>query len=733
MPLHRRRRPARIRPVTSAGQPGQTLAAQWILKILLDMDGVQEVIDGRHAMTGYTEILRTLKLEELGERNIEPEQAIARLKQRQQELAEEQADFGETMQQNLAQLGQALGLCADEQRVLGCALFCLTHRGLAETTDLLGELSNEGAKRLLAQLLDLPAAALRKIFSIDGLLMRAGLLRFDNRSALPLQHKLEPMEGLVDLIHETHANVMEMLRDYFHPAKPPSLDAQDFDYLGRQHAILAQYLAHAAEKRTAGVNILIHGRPGTGKTELARILAQQLDLKLFEIGMSDSEGDAIQGDRRFTAYQLSQQILARQADALILFDEIEDVFNEPFFPFFGIIRRHDRRKAWTNRLLEENPVPAIWISNDIRQIDPAYLRRFDLVLPLETPPRRTRERILRRNLQTLAVTDQWIRDMADHPDIAPALVERAARVVSSIQPSADAATQQQDLQLLLGNTLKAMGNRPRALAQGPHRPTYRRDILNADRDLDALVDGLARHGQARLCLYGPPGTGKTEFGRHLAEQLDRPLLLRRASDLLGPYVGMTEQRIAEMFEQAASDDALLLLDEADSFLRGRAGAHHSWEVTQVNELLTQMEAFNGLFVCSTNLMTALDAAALRRFDLKIRFDPLRPRQALALFQQTLADQGRPYDPEGKHPHPDGEGRGEGSKQPRREPTNPTQWQHRLAQLDNLTPGDFHAVLRARRLAPEPLTPETLLQGLESECSVKEAHGGRAIGFMAAIH
>ena len=71
--------------------------------------------------------------------------------------------------------------------------------------------------------------------------------------------------------------------------------------------------------------------------------------------------------------------------------------------------------------------------------------------------------------------------------------------------------------------------------------------------------------------------------------------------------------------EAQADGAVLLLDEADSFLRDRRGAHHSWEVTQVNELLVQVECFDGLFFCATNLFEDLDDASLRRFDLKISF------------------------------------------------------------------------------------------------------------------
>lgn len=106
----------------------------------------------------------------------------------------------------------------------------------------------------------------------------------------------------------------------------------------------------------------------------------------------------------------------------------------------------------------------------------------------------------------------------------------------------------------------------------------------------------------RLCLYGPPGTGKTAFAHYLAKQLAKPLIIKRASDLLSPYIGETEMAVAAAFNQATKQQAILLIDEVDSFLQDRSKARQSWEVSMVNELLTQLEAFDGVFIASTNLM-----------------------------------------------------------------------------------------------------------------------------------
>ncbi len=203
-------------------------------------------------------------------------------------------------------------------------------------------------------------------------------------------------------------------------------------------------------------------------------------------------------------------------------------------------------------------------------------------------------------------------------------------------------------------------------------------------------------------VLAPPITGDP-CGPHV------PILVRRASDVLGPYVGETEQNLRDMFEQATRERALLLVDEADSFIRDRGRAMQSWEVTQVNELLVQMECFEGLFVCTTNLMNELDEASLRRFTLKIRFDALDSEQRQRLFDATLASLGV-------------DGQNESAASTTRSA---------LERLDRLTPGDFAVVARKLTLlsgdATREVSARTLLDELRRECEAKRG-ATRALGF-----
>lgn len=171
------------------------------------------------------------------------------------------------------------------------------------------------------------------------------------------------------------------------------------------------------------------------------------------------------------------------------------------------------------------------------------------------------------------------------------------------------------------------------------RPPFAIDLslLNTTPPVGAVVDEVLARREGSILLHGLPGTGKTELCRNIAEQAGVTLVARRASELLGMYVGQTEKNLAAMFREARDHNAFLLLDEADTFLRDRAGARASWEVSQVNELLVQMESFEGVFFCCTNLVDDLDAAAFRRFDLKVRCDALTKSQRARVCAAVFGD------------------------------------------------------------------------------------------------
>jgi SpoVK/Ycf46/Vps4 family AAA+-type ATPase len=234
---------------------------------------------------------------------------------------------------------------------------------------------------------------------------------------------------------------------------------------------------------------------------------------------------------------------------------------------------------------------------------------------------------------------------------------------------------------------------------------YDLSLLNVESrfEVPRIVQALARRGHGTLCFHGAPGTGKTALAEHMAHALGKPLMVRQTSDVASKYVGETEQNLARMFEEASAENAVLLLDEADSFLRSRRLAERNYEITEVNEMLQGMERFAGVFVCTTNLFDELDEAALRRFTFKIRFNPLTAEQRVRMFvAEALA---------GRVDALTAEQRG------------------RLLALDELAPGDFAAVQRQVEVLGAGFDADEFLSQLEGEHRVKPSvRQRRGIGF-----
>ena len=192
-----------------------------------------------------------------------------------------------------------------------------------------------------------------------------------------------------------------------------------------------------------------------------------------------------------------------------------------------------------------------------------------------------------------------------------------------------------------------------------------------------------------LLMYGPPGTGKTEFVKYLGKTLGRKVLVVKGSDILGMYVGESEKNIARAFRLAEAEKAILFFDEVDGLLQDRSNARANWEVTQVNELLQQMENFDGVMVAATNFCKNLDPATMRRFTFKLEFGYLDDAGKNLFFERmfktTLTDEEKAE----------------------------------LETLRNLAPGDFRTVRQEMFYLGEGQSNAELIAALKEECSLKK--------------
>ena len=573
----------------------------------------------------------------------------------------------------------------------------------AALADVAGVKAHEVAEALRA------GSRLERIGMVENLISEHNIT--DLADLMKVSEKLPPV-----LMREYRDN-NELMAVFTRPSVRSELALNDFAFVKEDADVLVSLLKNAVAGKEQGVNVLLYGPPGTGKTELAKVVAQAAGLDLFEVEHADRDGNSLSGRDRYRSLQIAQVFLKGSQHSALLFDEVEDVFPPISSEAAQIMARAEQvaapgtgsvnGKAWVNQILESNTVPTLWVTNRIEQIDPAFRRRFAYHLELKSPPPGAREQLVRKTLEGVPVSDGFVAKLTGRKGLTPAQIRTAVRFAGLAQgDTAGVATATESLiERQLKNADLALGNP----LQEPKRPSvtaYNLGLLNVETrfEIPRIVQALKDRGHGTLCFYGAPGTGKTALGQHIAEQLGKPLMIKQASDLMSKFVGETEQNMAAMFREAEAEKAVLLLDEADSFLQDRRGAQRSYEVTEVNEMLQGMERYNGIFVCTTNLLDRIDQAALRRFSFKIKFNPLTAVQREQMFVvEALA------------------GEAELLTEVLRA---------RLVKLQVLCPGDFAAVKRQIDILGTGFSADEFIEQLEAEHRIKpEVREARSMGFV----
>ena len=575
----------------------------------------------------------------------------------------------------------------------------------------------------IAALAGVSATDVGEALQAGGRLERIGLVEnlISEHSITDLADLMKVSDKLPPVLMREYRDRAELMAVFTRPATPSALGVGDFGFVGDEVRVLVALLRRAQARGAVGVNVLLYGPPGTGKTELAKVVAREAGLDLYEVEYADQGGNSLSGRDRYRSMQIAQVFLKGSQEAALLFDEVEDVFPPISVDAAGLMARAEQQalaasashsvngKAWVNQILESNPVPTIWVTNRIEQIDPAFRRRFAYHLELKSPPPGAREQLVRKTLQGVAVSDAFVAKLTERKGLTPAQIRTAVRFADLAHEGAagDAAFEAL-IERQLKNADAALGVNAAQARSGARRSvtTYDLDMLNVESrfEIPRIVQALQARGHGALCFYGAPGTGKTALAEYIAQQMQRPLMVKKASDLASKYVGETEQNMAAMFREAADENAVLLLDEADSFLHDRRGAQRSYEVTEVNEMLQQMERHPGVFICTTNLLDRIDQAALRRFAFKIKFKPLLPEQRERMFvTEALGGRADALTPA---------------------------LRQRLARLEQLAPGDFAAVKRQVDILATEFTPEEFIEQLEAEHRIKpEVREQRGMGFL----
>ena len=358
-----------------------------------------------------------------------------------------------------------------------------------------------------------------------------------------------------------------------------------FTHLGREAEVAASVLRAALAGREIGVNVLLYGSLGTGKTSFAATLAARVGARLHAVAETDEDGNEPARHERLAELRLAQRLTAGN-NTLLLFDEAEDLFVSRSMMFDEPVTSS---RVFVHRLLERMAVPVIWTANDIGALGPAVLRRMTMCVELKVPNVAVRTRLWRRMGETggVALAEADATRLVRLVPAAPAVASTALRATRLAGGDAETA------RLIVEGVARAVAGGMLPAPEPDEDSRYDLELVNADCDLVALADRLARPGGDRAVSFlisGPPGSGKSAWVRHLARRMGLAVLQKRASDVLDAFVGGTERNLADAFAGAREADAFLVFDEADSLLLERADAVRSSEISQVNEMLTWMES-----------------------------------------------------------------------------------------------------------------------------------------------
>lgn len=610
-------------------------------------------------------------------------------------FSEDISDRWKMAYQNIEKLSEIVELNEAEKTIFRFVFHLRAEKQMKDLARYLPNINLSQAIEIVADILSLSKDDIRKIFSKKHKLFAYGLIEFFY-SPDRLDEYLNWGKTLDfdDFLTQPLTEEMLLARCTL-PTEKPTLSLSHFEHIKPTYELMLSHLKWSIDNAKKGTNILIYGAPGTGKTELAGLLSEVLNVSSYTMAYMDEDDDVLGGQRRLENCRLAQRLL-QDKSAVIIFDEIEDVFASSFMERSVA----QENKAWVNQFLENNDVPMIWLSNSVSCIDNAYLRRFDLVFEMPDLPFSHKENLI-RSIVNEQLSDDYIRHFSQVKALSPAVITRGLAVMKQAYPD---CSQQDFVEKALNwfnQMLTAQGFRKiEPLVEGKIR--YHLDWVACNDDIHKITEGLKRTKRGRICCYGPPGTGKTAWANWLGQELGMSVLVCQGSDLLDMYVGGTEKKIAQAFAQAKENNMVLVFDEIDTFLFARENGQRSWERSQVNEMLTQIEKFEGLLVVSTNLMEGLDPAALRRFDLKLHFNYLKPEQAVKFAREQANTLSLPALADVE--------------------------QDRIAQLRNLTPGDFAAVARRHRFAPFENVDEWL-KAIKAECEIKQENNRRSIGFL----
>jgi len=399
--------------------------------------------------------------------------------------------------------------------------------------------------------------------------------------------------------------------------------------------------------------VILHGPPGTGKTRLARAVANESDASFHLINGPEIMGSAY-GESEQRLRQVFEEA-SKNAPSIVFIDEIDSIA-----PKRGQVTGEAEKRLVAQLLTLMDGLEAranivvIAATNRPEAIDEALRRpgRFDREIVVGVPDDRGRREILGIHTRGMPLAeDVDLPELARTTygfvgaDLAALTREAAIEAVRRIMPrlNLEEGTIPPEVLDTLSVTrddfLEALKRvQPSAMREVMvQAPTVRwEDVGGLDDAQMRLKEGvelplkdpdafrrLGIRPAKGFLLYGPPGTGKTLLAKAVAREAEANFIATKSSDLLSKWYGESEQQIARLFARARQvAPCVIFIDELDSLVPARGGSMGEPQVTErvVNTILAEMDGLEELqsvvVIGATNRPNLIDPALLRpgRFD-----------------------------------------------------------------------------------------------------------------------